>query len=628
MRQMLQQNRRWMAEALHATVAASALAMSFLLRFEFALDPQHRALLWGALPLTLAAKIGVFRYFELQHLAWRYLGFADLQKIALANAAASAVSIVAIRLVCGPSFPRSVYGIDFVVCLTLFIAARAVMKLLLERGGSPPVKAPRRILIYGAGQAGVTLLSEIRADCAVGLHVAGFIDDDPAKRDMQVHGAKVLGGRSDIAQVVRRLGIGQVLIALPRIDASTLTSILETCHAAGVEARRIPALAELIENRVLVEQIREVRLEDLLGRPPVRLQEDQVRARIAGRVILITGAGGSIGSELCRQIARFGPGAIVGLDHAETPLYHIEQELQKTRPGVAFWPEIGSIQNRRRLDEVFRAHHPQTVFHTAAYKHVPMMESHLFEAVENNVLGTETIAQCASANGVENFVLVSSDKAVRPTNVMGATKRLAEMVCLARPDSGVRTRFMAVRFGNVLGSSGSVIPKFQRQIAEGGPVTVTHPEMRRFFMTIPEASQLVLQAAAMGQGGEIFVLEMGAPVKIVDLARKMVLLSGLRPDHDIQIVYSGIRPGEKLYEELSALEEETMATCHAQIRIVTGRRAVPAELQRTLRELRRATEERDPAGALMCLKETVADYKPSNTVLCRALQERARSVVA
>lgn len=627
MREILQQNRRCVAEVLHAVLVTGALLASFWLRFEFSLNPQYRTLLTQVLPLMLAAKIVVFRYFELQHLAWRYLGFADLQKIGFANAAASAVSAIAIRLVAGPSFPRSIYAIDFVVCLTFFITARAAMKLLLERR-SVPMKAPRRILIYGAGQAGLTVLSEIRADANAGLSVAGFIDDDPAKRHMQIHGARVLGARADIAPVARKLSIDQVLIALPRVDAHQLTSILEACHAAGVEARRIPALAELIKNHVLVEQVRDVRLEDLLGRPPVRLEEDQVRARIAGRIVLITGAGGSIGGELCRQIARFAPQAIVGLDHAETPLYHIEQELRASYPEVTFWPEVGSIQNRRRLDEVLREHRPHAVFHAAAYKHVPMMESHLFEAVENNVLGTDAVAHSALGAEVEDFVLVSSDKAVRPTNVMGATKRLAEMVCLALAGSGARTRFMAVRFGNVLGSNGSVIPRFQQQIAQGGPVTVTHPEMRRFFMTIPEAAQLVLQAAAMGQGGEIFALEMGEPVKIVDLARKMVLLSGLRPGRDIQIVYSGIRPGEKLYEELSAMEEETVPTRHSQIRIFSSRRTPEEEIQRSLRELRRAAEHRDTAAVLMCLKEAVADYNPSNVVLRKAFQQRARSVVA
>ncbi len=331
------------------------------------------------------------------------------------------------------------------------------------------------------------------------------------------------------------------------------------------------------------------RLEDLLGRPQARCEGSGLSEHLAGRIVLVTGAGGSIGSELCRQIARHRPGALIGFDQAETGLYQVEQELRERFPDLEFHPAIGSIQNRRRLEELFREHRPESVYHAAAYKHVPLMEAHLFEAVENNVLGTRNLACAASGHGAEEFVLVSSDKAVRPVGVMGATKRVAEMICQA--ESG-RTRFLAVRFGNVMESSGSVIPNFRRQIEAGGPVTVTHPDMRRYFMTIPEAAELVLRSAAMGRGGEIFVLEMGEPVRILDLARKMILLSGLRPDIDIPIVFSGIRPGEKLHEEVIALEENTSTTPHAQIRVFLSP-VPPGNLQRTLDELERATDERD-----------------------------------
>jgi len=360
-----------------------------------------------------------------------------------------------------------------------------------------------------------------------------------------------------------------------------------------------------------------VRLEDLLGRVPVRLEQDGIRARLTGRVVLVTGAGGSIGSELCRQIAGFQPAALVGFDQAETALYEIEQEMREQFPGVAFYPEVGSIQNRARLTELFEHHRPESVYHAAAYKHVPMMEAHLFEAVENNVFGTRNMAQAAVEHGVVDFVLVSSDKAVRPSSVMGATKRLAELVCVAA-GAGSSTEFMAVRFGNVLGSNGSVIPRFRRQIAAGGPVTVTHPEMRRFFMTIPEAAQLVLQAAAMGAGGEIFVLEMGDPVRIVDLARKMVLLSGLRPDIDVRIEFSGIRPGEKLFEELSGAGEDTVATRHPQIRIFSDRGARRESIGRSIEELRRRVEKRDADEVMLSFQELIPDYTPSSFVLGRA----------
>lgn len=325
----------------------------------------------------------------------------------------------------------------------------------------------------------------------------------------------------------------------------------------------------------------------------------------------------------------YGPAALVGFDHGETPLYEIEQELAARFPEVAFFPEVGNIRDRRRLREVFRDHRPQSVYHAAAYKHVPMMEAHLFEAVENNVFGTHQVARAAIAAGCEEFVLVSSDKAVRPVNVMGATKRLAELVCLGAGGLGGEdslrreTRFVAVRFGNVLGSNGSVIPRFRSQIAQGGPVTVTHPEMRRFFMTITEAAQLVLEAAAMGRGGEIFVLEMGEPVRIADLARKMVLLSGLRPDEDIPIVYTGIRPGEKLLEELHAANEETVETSHRQIRVFAGGALGVERLEDGLRALRQAAEARDAAAVVMCLKDLVPDYNPSGAVLRLAFRQPA-----
>ncbi len=380
--------------------------------------------------------------------------------------------------------------------------------------------------------------------------------------------------------------------------------------------------------RLVVDQVREVRLEDLLGRAPAALDERAIHARLAGRVVLVTGAGGSIGSELCRQIAGYRPEALVGFDHAETALYQIEQEIRECFPGIRFIPEVGSIRNRRRVAEVFQEHRPRSVYHAAAYKHVPMMEAQLFEAVANNVFGTRNVAEAAARAEAEDFVLVSSDKAVRPANVMGATKRVAELVCLAAQERGrLRqsnpTEFMAVRFGNVLGSNGSVIPRFQRQIAAGGPITVTHPEMRRYFMTVAEAAQLVLEAAAMGAGGEIFGLDMGEPVRIVDLARNLVLLSGLRPDVDICIEFTGVRPGEKLFEELSELEEHTHSTHHAQIRVFDGRgmfslgnEAIAAGLDR----LRLAMKTRDASGVVCALKELAPDYEPSSFVLGRALE--------
>lgn len=619
MKATLLKRRRLVSEAIQIVLAAIALASAFLLRFEFALEPMYQQMILRSLPLVLGIKFCVFRAFGLRDLAWRYLGFQDLARIAAANMVAFAAATMVLRMAIGSGFPRSVHILDLLLCLTLMVAARAAARVYFE--ARTPSASARRILIYGAGKAGVTVLSEIRANPQLGYEVVGFLDDDPSKRNLRLHGIRVLGGRATLAEVARKSRVEEVLIALPSATGSELTLILEQCRAACVIAKRTPALVELIDHKVLVAQIRDVRLEDLLGRAPVRLEQSQVRARLAGRVVLVTGAGGSIGSELCRQIARYAPRALVGFDNAETALYQIDQEMREQFPEVPFYPEIGSIQNRRRLDEVFRDHRPAAVYHAAAYKHVPMMEAHLFEAVENNVFGTRNVVRAAMASGVDEFVLVSSDKAVRPTSVMGATKRLAELIC-----ASAGSQFCAVRFGNVLGSNGSVIPLFKRQIAAGGPVTVTHPEIRRFFMTIPEAAELVLQAAAMGNGGEIFVLDMGEPVRIQDLARNLILLSGLKPDLDIRVEFTGIRPGEKLYEEVSSIEEDTVPTRHSKIRIFTGPSPSQESTSRWLEELRRATEARDAAEVVLALKELAPDYNPSGFLLKKAF--KARVVVA
>ena len=378
--------------------------------------------------------------------------------------------------------------------------------------------------------------------------------------------------------------------------------------------------------RVVAKQIRDVRLEDLAGTPPGALGREATFKNICPDGLFWSRAPAApIGSELCRQIARHRPKALIGFDQAESALYQVEQELGEWFPELDFLPAVGSIQNRRRLEELFQEHRPQSVYHAAAYKHVPLMEAHLFEAVENNVLGTRNLARAASEHGAEEFVLVSSDKAVRPVGVMGATKRVAEMICQAEPAGP--TRFLAVRFGNVMESSGSVIPNFRRQIEAGGPVTVTHPDMQRYFMTIPEAAELVLQSAAMGRGGEIFVLEMGEPVRILDLARRMILLSGLRPDIDIPIVFSGTRPGEKLHEEVRTLEEHTSSTPHAQIRVFSGP-APPRIMHRTLEELERATGERDTAQVIACLKKLIPGYTPSSVALREPQTYRGQAVSA
>jgi FlaA1/EpsC-like NDP-sugar epimerase len=407
--------------------------------------------------------------------------------------------------------------------------------------------------------------------------------------------------------------IQEVLIAIPSASGPEMTSILKHCHDAGLRCKTIPGLAELIESSHLAPQIRDVAVEDLLGRTPISLDESAIRAKFHDRIVMVTGAAGSIGSELCRQIARFRPLGIVAFDVAETPLFHLEQEMRAAFPRVPFCAEIGSIQDSVRLSEVLGTYSPSIVYHAAAYKHVPMMESALFQAVENNILGTANVAAAVAEHSIADFVMISSDKAVRPTNIMGLTKRVAELLIGSLQNGG--TKFVSVRFGNVLGSNGSVIPIFKKQIATGGPVTITHPEMRRYFMTIPEAVQLVVQASTMGKGGEIFVLDMGQPVKILDLARNLILLSGLRPDHDIRIEFTGIRPGEKLYEELSTMEEDTVPTFHQKIKIFSGP-AVPLEaMEERLHTLRRLCTARDARRLILELKDLVPEYNPSSQIL-------------
>jgi FlaA1/EpsC-like NDP-sugar epimerase len=628
----LSRHRRAAAALFHALVVAVALGAAFLLRFEFTLDAHYGRMLALALPVTLAVKLAVFRGFALRDLAGRYIGLEGVTRMVTGNATASLAVAPLLFWQLGPAFPRSIWILDFLLCLGFMAGTRLAVRVLYNPGHRPeverPAGGPRRILIYGAGRAGVTLLSEIREHPELKYQVAGFLDDDPRKRDLRLRGVRVWGGRSALGKLVRRERINEVLLALPRATGSEIESILENCRAAGVATRRIPQLAELIEDRTLVHQIREVRVEDLLGRPPVQLEESAIREGLEGRVVLVTGAGGSIGSELCRQMARNRPAAIVGLDQSEAALYQIDREMRERFPRTVFRAELGSVQNRPRLDEVFDAHRPQAVYHAAAYKHVPLMEAHLFEAIENNILGTQQVARAAGAAGVKTVVLVSSDKAVRPVNIMGATKRMAELVCLGTGQAEPRMRFLAVRFGNVLGSSGSVIPLFRQQIAAGGPVTVTHPEMRRFLMTVAEAAHLVLQAAAMGAGGEVFTLNMGEPVRILDLARRMIRLSGLEPDFDVRIEFSGTRPGEKLCEELSAYEENTVPTPHAQIRVFTGKGVAQEALARCLCNLRQAVEARDAAGAVLSLQELIPEYSPSAFVLERAFTQPVQRVLA
>jgi FlaA1/EpsC-like NDP-sugar epimerase len=591
---------------------------AFALRFDFGIPKSYYPYLFVALPVWIVVKSIVFHLANLDRRGYRYVSVSDAYRLLLANVAGSIVSVPLILASSRHGFPRSIYFIDLIVSISATAGVRVAVRLVVEKiqRGQSDVRE-KETLIYGAGDAGINLLREIRNNPRLAYDVCGFIDDKPEKRGILINSVPVLGNGKKITEIVKRHRVEVILIAIPSASGAQMTRILELCHSAKVECKTVPGLGEIIEGRGLAGQIREVDVEDLLGRTPVHLEEDKISRSITDRIVLVTGAAGSIGSELCRQIARFRPAAIVAFETAESPLFEIDSHMRKAFPTIPFYPEIGNVQNRSRIDEVMSQYRPTVVYHAAAYKHVPLMETHVFEAVENNVLGTYNLAMASLDHGIEDFVMISSDKAVRPTNVMGATKRLAEMLLLGLQNGG--TQFVTVRFGNVLGSNGSVIPIFKKQIMAGGPVTVTHPDMRRFFMTIPEACQLVLQASAIGKGGQICVLDMGQPVKIVDLARNLILLSGLKPDDDIKIEFTGMRPGEKLFEELSTLTEDTVPTDHEKIRIFIGNGNPDEDVHAWAESLRRICEMRDVSRLLVRLKELVLDYNPSTHLLRRVL---------
>jgi FlaA1/EpsC-like NDP-sugar epimerase len=586
-------------------IAAAIIAwwLAYLFRFNFDIPPLYLTSLKEILPWLVPIHAAVFLWFGLYRGLWHYASLPDLKRILFAVLASAAVVPLALFMVLRlEGVPRTVPLLAPILLLFIMCGSRLAYRSWKEHRLYGQNKTEGNlVLVLGAGDAAITLLKELTR--SVQWKVVGLLDDDPAKRGLMLHGFKVLGHIDELPVITHRLGVRHAIIAMTSFVSDRRLSIrsnrdrrkpdrlrrdrrraLEICAVAGIKAFTIPSYDDLISGKVTVSQIRTVEPEDLLGRDPVVLDTEGLHDLLAGKTILITGAGGSIGSELCRQILKFGPGRLVLLELNEFALYSVEQELQSNFPHIPMAFAIGDVKDKARLGQIFSRYKPAVVFHAAAYKHVPLMElENAWQAVLNNVLGTYVLAQAATEHGVEKFVLISTDKAVNPTNVMGASKRLAEMVCQAVQQcasrslpSGSRLHvpgFVMVRFGNVLGSAGSVIPKFREQIEKGGPITVTHSEITRYFMSIPEAAQLVLQAGLMGGnngGGEIFVLDMGEPVKIADLARDLIRLSGLS-ENEIQIVYNGLRPGEKLYEELLADDESTLPTPHPKLRIVQAR---------------------------------------------------------
>jgi FlaA1/EpsC-like NDP-sugar epimerase len=495
---------------------------------------------------------------------WRYASLIDLRRILAAAALGAMLIAVGVVLMQRPSVPRSVLVLYPLLLAVLLGGGRLAYRAWKEGHLSRLAGAGRRVILLGAGAAAANLLKNLGR--SEEWNFVGLLDDDITKRNREIQGVKVLGALADLPTIAAENAVELAVIAMPRASHAVRRRAVELCRLAGVAAMTVPSYEDLVSGKVTVSQLRRVELDDLLGRDPVTLDSAGLSAWLQGRVVLVTGAGGSIGSELCRQILKFAPQRLVTLEANELALYNLEQELGPRAGATELAFVIGDVKSARRVDEVLAQHRPSAIFHAAAYKHVPLMEDdNAWEAVQNNTLGTWRVADAAIRHRVEKVVIVSTDKAVNPTNVMGASKRLAELLCQGL--STEKTRFVTVRFGNVLGSTGSVIPKFRKQIAAGGPVTVTHPEIRRYFMSIPEAAQLVLQAGLMGKGGEILVLDMGEPVKIVDLARDLIRLSGLT-ESDVKIVFTGLRPGEKLYEELLADDETTLPTPHPKLRVM------------------------------------------------------------
>ncbi len=560
-------------------VAASAVAWltAYWLRFNLEIPEAHLEVAFASLAWVIMVHALAFWGFGLYRGIWRFASLPDLKRI-IAAVALAAIAVPAVLFMLQIAVPRSVLIMTPVLLVMMMGGSRFAYRAWREQRLDILIPQDREpVFVLGSEEAAINLIKELARSTQ--WRVVGVFDDDPTKLGRQLHGVNVLARFADLPHWQHRLGVSQAIIAMPEASHTARRRVVEICNRAGLKVLTVPSFEDLVSGRVTVSQVRRVELDDLLGRDPVHLDTAGLRGWLGGRVVMITGAGGSIGAELCRQVARFKPRQLVLFESNEFALYTVEQEFASSHPGVFIVPAIGDVKDAVRIEQVVRQHRPSVVFHAAAYKHVPLMENeNAWQAVLNNVLGTQILAQAALAHGVEKLVFISTDKAVNPASVMGASKRLAEMVCQAlQQPSG--TRFVMVRFGNVLGSTGSVIPKFRDQIAAGGPVTVTHPEITRYFMSIPEAVQLVMQAGLMGKGGEIFVLDMGEPVKIADLARDLIRLSGFS-EEEIKIVYSGLRPGEKLYEEPLAADENTLPTPHPKLKIARAREENSGWLER------------------------------------------------
>ncbi|HSG44194.1 MAG TPA: nucleoside-diphosphate sugar epimerase/dehydratase [Anaerolineales bacterium] len=595
-----------------ALIVISVLG-SFALRLDVIELPFYfpAALLMCAIALVI--KIPTYFFFGLYRRLWIYASTGELRLITVAVTSASVLTsgIMLLLISAGlvlPGMPRSALGIDWLLSLILIGGSRFALRILAEQSTtSRPNGKTKRVLIIGAGDAGALVVRELQKSFQLSLIPICFLDDDPAKQKHVIHGVTVIGKVADLEKGIGLHNIEEVIIAIPSAPGALVRSVNDICRSKGIPSRTMPGIYELIGGKVNVSRLREVDITDLLRREPVRVNDEAVGAALEGKQVLVTGAGGSIGRELCRQIARREPSELVLLGHGENSIFEILLELQSDYPDLTIHPVIADIRNAERLAQIFQKHQPQIVFHAAAHKHVPLMEANIVEAITNNVVGTHNLTQAALSQKVERFVLISTDKAVRPTSIYGATKRFAEMIVLHTARES-KHAFSVVRFGNVLGSRGSIIPIFKNQIANGGPVTITHPDMYRFFMTIPEAVYLVLQAASMERGGETFVLNMGEPVRILDLAEDLIRLSGLEPHRDIMIEYTGVRPGEKLMEELWDEDTPLISTLHPDIsRLEDNASSLDPKLIPFIDELSRLSHLDDIEAIVKLLNELIPE---------------------
>jgi len=620
----------WVVLLADAVLVAAAYLLSYYLRFDGDIPARELANWKRTVVWTVPLKLACFYFFGLYKGMWRYTGIYDLENLIKACVISSGIIVFILVLkVRFVGFPRSVFAIDLLLTFLFVSGARVGIRLLLSSGRersrfpffNKKDENKERVLIVGAGDAGEKLIREIKDNPGIKYDVAGFLDDDKRKKSQTIHGVPVLGSVDEVKSITEKEEIDEIIIAISAASAGEMRRVVGLCEATGIPCKTIPGVGELIEGKVSVRSIRKVRYEDLLGRKQVSLNLKQIGGYLTGKRVVVTGGVGSIGSELCRQIVRFQPSRLILVDKDESGLYDAELDLQTRFPDTEMVSVLSAVQNGHVMKRVFDRYEPQVVFHAAAYKHVPMMEIHPWEAVRNNIIGTRTILDFCARNGVERCVVVSTDKAVRPTNVMGASKRVCEILAQRYAiEHGARN--MCVRFGNVVYSAGSVVPLFRRQIERGGPVTLTHPDVVRYFMSVPEAARLILQAGAIGSGGEIFILKMGTPVRIADMARDLIRLSGFEPDTEIEIKEIGLRPGEKLYEELITEGEGIQETEHEEIMVLkaesskleaqsgdgNGNELTLRRLNKHIKRLVKLAEACDGEGIREELRKVVPEY--------------------